>query len=265
MGRPIQTMTSMKSKSAPILLLALLSTTASHGAALLGIAAPSWDRTAGNAGHAAWEWWNTPSGQFSNLAADQSLGTTSFAPTLTQTGSTIGVSSGANTVTGQPGRLTSGGLGSQYQFTIANTALAPISSILLQIKHSNFLDAEFNEVLSPFSVSVNGGTAVTGIKNPNGTTSPETYRWSSSDGGTATGGTGVFFWTYSYELTGLDIAAGETYSVDFSSLADTSGFGFSLDTISMDVLYTGSVPEPSAVMLLASAVSFGSLLRRRTV
>lgn len=254
----------MKLIPASVLLVTLCSTAASHGAALLGIAAPSWDRTASNAGHAAWEWWNTPTGQFSGLAADQSLGTTSFSPGLTQTNSTVGLSNGANTVTGQPGRLTSGGVGSQYQFTISDTALAPISTILIQIKHSNFLDAEWAEVLSPFTVSVDGGNAVSGVKNPNGTTDPESYRWSSSDGGTATGGTGVFFWTYSYEITGLDIAEGETYSVDFSSLADTSGFGFSVDTVSMDVLYGNNViPEPSAALLAASSIGLGCFNRRR--
>jgi len=254
----------MKTIPATVLLVTLFSASASHGAALLGIAAPGWDRTSASAGHAAWEWWNTPTGTFSNLAADQSLGTTGYSPTLTQTGTSTGVSSGANTVTGQPGRLTSGGVGSQYQFTIADTALAPITSILVQIKHSNFLDADFNEVLSPFTVSVDGGSAITGVKNPNGTTNPETYRWSSSDGGTATGGTGVFFWTYSYEFTGLDIGAGESYTVDFSSLADTSGFGFSVDTVSIDVQYGTTIPEPSAIVMLVSSLSVGCLFRRRS-
>ena len=256
-------MNSMKMTSASALLATLLTASVSQGAALLGIAAPSWDRTGDNAGHAAWEWFDTPTGSFSGLAADQSLGTTPFNPTLSQSGTSTGVS-GTNTVAGLPGRITSGGVGSQYSFTIADTALAPISSILIQVKHSNFLDADFNEVFSPFTVSVNGGTAISGIKNPNGTSDPENFRWSSSDGGTATGGTGVFFWSYSYELTDLDIAAGEAYTVDFSSLEDTSGFGFSLDTVSIDVLYANSVPEPSAMALMASTIAFGSFFRRRT-
>lgn len=243
--------------------LALLLPSISHAAALLGITEPGWDRTGGSAGHAAWEWWDTTTGQFTHLAPDQSLGTTSYSPTLTQSGPAIGVSSGANTSTGLPGRLTSGGLGSQYDFTLTDTALAPITTILVQIKHSNFLDANFEEVLSPFTVSVNGGTPVSGTKNPNGTTSPENYRWESSDGGTATGGTGVFFWTYSYLLTDLDIQQGESYAVDFSSLPDTSGFGFSLDTVSIDVQYASSVPEPASLMVASLILPLGCLVRRR--
>lgn len=257
----------MKKLPATALLITLLSTSASHGAALLGIADPAWDRTASDAGHAGWEWWNTTSSVFSGLTADQSLGTTPFSPQLSQSNAATGLSSGANTSTGLPGRLTSGGAGSQYQFTISDTALAPITTILIQVKHSNSVEIvgdDLIEVASPFTVGVNGGTAITGVKNPNGTSSPENYQWRSSDGNSsATGGTGVFFWTYSYELTGLNIAEGESYTVDFSSIPDTTGFGFSVDTISMDVLYTHSVPEPSALVLVSSCVAFGSLFRRR--
>ncbi len=247
----------------------LIATSTANAAALLGIADPSWDRSANTSGFAGWEWWDVPSattgaGEFTDLAPDQTGGGAALTPLLSQSNASIGSSNGTNTVTGLPGRLTSGGLGVQYQFTISDTALAPISSILIQVKHSNFLDAEFEEVLSPFSVSLNGGTAITGEKNPNGTTSPESYRWSSSDGGTSTGGTGVFFWTYSYLLTDLDIEAGEAYSIDLTSLADTSGFGFSLDTVTIDVNYTTApIPEPTFAALGAFGLAAGMVRRRR--
>lgn len=247
----------------------LLLTSAAKAAVLLGIADPSWGRQGGSSGFAGWEYWNVPSntsgaGQFSNLAPDQTGGGASFDPLLSQANANIGSSNGTATVTGLPGRLTSGGLGVQYQFTIFDTAVAPIDGILIQIKHSNYLDADFNEVLSPFTVTLGNGTSVTGVKNPNGTTNPETYRWASSDGGTATGGTGVFFWTYSYLFTGLQIAEGEAFTVAMTSLPDTSGFGFSVDTVTMDVHYASSVPEPAAFALLSAGAGLSLIRRKRT-
>lgn len=249
--------------------LGLIVTSSAHAAALLGISEPSWGRSGSTSGFAGWEWWDVPgntagAGQFTNLAPDQTGGGAPLNPLLSQSNASIGSSSGALTSTGLPGRLTSGGLGVQYQFTLTTLAVAPVSSILIQIKHSNFLDADFNEVASPFTVALNGGTAITGTKNANGTTTPENYRWSSSDGTTATGGTGVFFWTYSYLFTDLDIAAGDDISLDLTSLADTSGFGFSVDTVTMDVQYATTVPEPAAIALLGLGIGAGALRRRRT-
>ncbi|MCW1887550.1 PEP-CTERM sorting domain-containing protein [Luteolibacter flavescens] len=228
----------------------------SEGAVLHGISAPGWDRSSSSAGHAAWEYWDVPSGQgaFTDLAPDISYGGAAFTSTLTQ--SFAGAyTTGSGGPDNNPARLGVGGEGTQFLFSLAGTGSSAIESITLQIKHSNSLNAAFEEIPSPFVASLNGATGITGIKNPNGTSTPENYRWSASDPGTS-----VFFWVYSYTWTGLDIAAGEHFTIDFSNAPDDLGFGFSVDTVSIDVNY--AVPEPSALALLGLG-GLGVAFRRR--
>lgn len=232
----------------------------SHGVVLNGIANPAWDRASTSGGHAAWEYWDVPTGQgqFSNLAPDISQGGSSLTTTLTQ--SYAGAStSGSGGPDNDPARLLVGGVGTQFSFSMTGSGSSTIDTITLQVKHSNFLDTEFNEIPSPFLAILNGGTPISGTKNPNGLTSPESYRWAASDAGTS-----VFFWVYSYTWTGLDIAAGEDFTIDFASPADQLGFGFSVDTVSVDVHYATAVPEVSGSALAAlGALGFLAARRRR--
>lgn len=227
-----------------------------EGVVLHGIKDPAWDRSSSSGGHAAWEYWDVPSGQgaFTDLAPDISNGGAAFSSTLTQ--SFAGAyTSGSGGPDNDPARLGVGGTGTQFLFSLAGSGSSTIESITLQIKHSNSLNAAFEEIPSPFLASLNGGLSIMGTKNPNGTTDPESYRWSASDPGTS-----VFFWVYSYTWTELDIAAGENFNIDFASAVDEVGFGFSVDTVSVDVKY--AVPEPSALALAGLGAS-GLVFRRR--
>ncbi len=244
---------------APSLLIAVLSAPVAHAAVLTGIADPGWDRSSAEGGHAAWEYWDVPAGQghFENLAPDISYGGSPLTATLTQSFTGAGTSGNGLGPNGEPGRLLVSGTGTQFVFSLTGSGSEVIDSITLQIKHSNFLDASFAEIPSPFTVSLDGTAAVTGVKNPNGTTDPENYRWATSDPGSTT----VFFWVYNYTWENLSIQPGEEFTLDFSSQLDQVGFGFSLDTISLDAHY--AIPEPGSAALLSMSAACLLTGRRR--
>ena len=245
-------------KFAQGILIAAASSPIAGAAVLGGIAEPDWDRSSTAGGHVAWEYWDVPSGQgqFTDLSPDISLGGSSLTATLTQSFAGAGTSGNGLGPDGDPARLLVSGVDTQFLFSMTGSGSSVIDSITLQIKHSNFLDTSFLEIPSPFTVSLNGDAAITGLKNPNGTTNPENYRWSASDAGTS-----VFFWVYNYTWENLSIQPGEEFTLDFSSPLDQLGFGFSLDTISLDVHY--AVPEPSGLLLLCLGAGGLAVRRRR--
>ncbi|AHF92454.1 glycosyltransferase family 1 [Opitutaceae bacterium TAV5] len=202
--------------------------------------------TDSSSGFAAWEYFGTEP-QFTGLASQIGINDDGFTVSLSQTATGPGFS--GPSLDGLSGRLTTG----PYDFSISGVATFSIESIVLQIKHSPFLDLDWERQIA-FDVTLDGVSA-TGVESVD--------RYASSDGtNTSTGGTGVSFYVYEYRWDNLSIGAGEDFSILFSSLEDQLGFGFSFDTVAITVT-PSAVPEPSTYAAICGALVLAGVIARR--
>lgn len=231
-------------------------TSVSNNAQLSGLTATYGSFGASDVGLSAWEKFSTST--FTGLTAQYWDGGIGLSATLSQSDTDAGLSDEASGTsntgkitaggTDYYGRLTNGG----YDFTIDGTATSVITGITLQIKHTPFFTADWNigipfsAVLDYEAMSVASNTPVQG---------PNLGNFSDAIGMSMNNA------YYEYSWTGLNIGAGTSFSIDFSSLPDQTGFGFSVDTIALQA--TSAVPEPSSMAFLFGFASLGMILTRR--
>ncbi len=228
----------------------------------LGAVAPYGAFDAPEIGFAAWEKFS--SGSFDGLAAQYTGSSGALQATLSQATETIGITSAGTSNSGQIdvggtdyfGRLTCG-LDDSYDFSITGTSSIAITSITLAIKHSNFFTVEDPEdpetwtQIAPFSATLDGVPSSSAV-------------WSEPYGNFSDAlslNTTARYYLYTWNV---DIAPGEEFTVDFSSVPETLGLGFSVDAVALSVQ---SVPEPSTAGLIAAglAVVLWRIKRRRGV
>lgn len=198
-------------------------------------------------GFAAWEKWS--SGSFINLTPQYTGASGLLNVTLTQSNDGAGVStSGSNPgiidVDGVTyhGRLTTGG----YDFNLSGTSAVAFTSLTLQIKHSPFFDADFNPITA-FTASLNGMASAPVQVGPNLGNFSDAIGLNTSNS------------VYTYSWSNLNIAENEAFSLQFASGADLTGFGFSVDSIAINVQ---AIPEPGTWALIALAGLFVLVFRR---
>ncbi|MBC2595266.1 PEP-CTERM sorting domain-containing protein [Ruficoccus amylovorans] len=229
----------------------------SNNAQLSGLTASYGSFDGADVGLSAWEKFSSPT--FSGLAAQYTAGGMGLNATLSQSNSGAGLSdelSGTSNTglidvggTNYYGRLVTGG----YDFTIDGVADYGISSITLQIKHTPFFDAEFNPMIA-FDAELSYG----GI-----TLSPDSITEGANLGNFSDAiGMSMNNGYYEYTWSNLNIGALEAFLIDFSSLEDQLGFGFSVDTIALQVT-SNAVPEPSTWALMISGAVFAFVALRR--
>lgn len=198
-------------------------------------------------GFVAWE--KFYSGNFSDLAVQYSGNSGLLSASLSQSNEDIALSaSGSNTGlitvdgTDYYGRLTAG-LDASYEFTLTAQALMDITSVTLAIKHSNFfeIDGDNWTQIAPFSAILNGFSSNPVLWGPDFNNFSDALSLS----------TYSRFYLYSWNI---EIAAGDTFTLQFSSVPETIGLGFSVDSIGLNVQ---AIPEPSTFLLLGMGLALG--------
>lgn len=223
----------------------------------LGTVAPYGSFDAPTVGFAAWEKFSA--GSFEDFGPQYTGDSGALSASLSQSRETIGLStSGSNPGlinvggTDYYGRLTCG-LDDSYEFTLTAMASIPIKSITLAIKHSNFFEVDPEDPdswtqVAPFSATLGGMSSAAAV-------------WSQPYGNFSDAlalGTYARYYLYTWDV---DLAAGEEFTIDFSSLPEQLGFGFSVDAI---VLSVNAVPEPATLALFgAGAFALWVGTRRR--
>lgn len=234
-------------------------TNVSNNAQLSGLEASYGSFDGADVGLSAWEKFSSPT--FTSLTAQYTAGGVGLSATLSQNAvdPAPGISD-ESTGTSNTGLIDVGGtdyygrlVTGPYDFSIDGVADNAITGITLQIKHTPFFDAEFNPTIAfeatlSYGVEVlSGGTPTQGVNL-----------------GNFSDAIGMSMNTSYYEFTWTDLNIGalEAFSIDFSSLEDQLGFGFSVDTVALQVT-SAAVPEPSTWALMLGGAVFGLVVLRR--
>lgn len=198
-------------------------------------------------GFAAWEKFSSPS---FTLEAPQYTGNSgALTATLDQDAAgpglaTTGSNPGLITVNDiqYSGRMTTG----PYDYHIDGTSTLAINSVTLQIKHSPYQVG--GVAVTAFVAKLNGLFSEPAVAGPNLGNSSDAISLS----------TNYSYYTYTWNIS---IPANQPFDLDFSSGADGTGQGFSIDSIAVSV---STVPEPTGVTLLVGGLAMLGLRRART-
>ena len=224
-----------------------------YGAQLSGFGAisPSFGEIdAPNRGFIAWEKFS--SGSFSEMGHQYSGDSGILSGTLNQDNedvslATTGSNPGYENIGGTDyyGRLAAGG-GQSYSFSLAAVASTEISRVTLAIKHSPFMDADFNPIMA-FTASLNGVDADSAVLATTASNFSDPLTMNMT----------TMTYVYSWDIS---ILAGENFTLSFASGPEQLGMGFSVDSIGLGVQ---AIPEPSSVVLIAGGVGAAIFARLR--